>query len=300
MPDTTKPLFLAVGHNGVRTTSADGRTWSAPAVGKEGEIYRAAAFGNGRYVAVGTFGGKNVFASAPDAAAWKTGEKDGQYKYFVRGLGFGTPGGKPTFVAVGGEPVTVGESSPIGLLSDDGVAWSDYVKIGGRNILRRLAWGNDRFVAVGDRGRRATSKDGREWADVPKVKAIDTLVDVAFGNGLFVGVGLHGLRMTSQDGLAWSEPARGEEGEHLNAIVFTGDRFVAVGAGATYLSADGRAWTREPNTDAPTTAAHGKIDGKDVFVGAAWKSRLLISPDAVKWTQVQKGEHNYEALAFGA
>ncbi len=46
-------------------------------------------------------------------------------------------------------------------------------------MLRRVAFGNELFVAVGDRGRRSVSKDGREWTDTPNIKAIDTLIDVA-------------------------------------------------------------------------------------------------------------------------
>jgi hypothetical protein len=295
----TPLLFLAVGQQGARITSADGLAWSAEQIGKEGEIYRGAAIGNGRLVAAGTFGGKNIFAASPDGKTWTTADKDGQYKLFVRGLGCGAPAGKPTFVAVGGEPVTVGSSNPVALLSEDGVKWSDYINLPGKNILRRLAWGNDRFVGVGDRGRRSMSKDGREWKDVEKVKAIDTLVDVAYGKGLFVGVGLHGLRMYSEDGLTWSDRISGEEGEHLNSICFTGDRFVAVAPGGTYTSDDGRAWQRTPNTNAPTIAAHGKVNGQDVFVGAAWKGKLLRSADAVQWTQVYKGDNHFEALAFG-
>jgi hypothetical protein len=301
MPDTPKPLFLAVGQQGTRLTSPDGQTWSPEQTGKEGQIYRGAAIGNARLVAAGTFGGKNILSASPDAGkTWTTTEKDSQYKLSVRAVGFGTPDNHPTFVAVGGEPVTVGSSNPFTLLSTDGGAtWSDYVMISGKNILRRLAWGNDRFVAVGDRGRRSMSKDARDWKDAAKVKAIDTLIDVTYGKGLFVGVGLHGLRMYSEDGLAWSDRIPGEEGEHLNSISFTGERFVAVAPGATYTSEDGRKWSRTPNTNAPTIATHGKINGHDVFVGVSWRARLLHSPDALTWTQTYKGENHFEALAFG-
>jgi hypothetical protein len=120
-------------------------------------------------------------------------------------------------------------------------------------------------------------------------------VDVAFGGGVFVGVGLHGLRMSTRDGLKWSPRQVGEEGEHLNSVVWTGKRFVAVGAGATYESADGEAWTRKPNKNAPLTVAYGG----GVFVGANWKGRLLRSTDAVEWVQVFKSERHVEAIAFG-
>jgi hypothetical protein len=105
--------------------------------------------------------------------------------------------------------------------------------------------------------------------------------------------------MYSEDGLTWSDRIPGEEGEHLNTVSFTGDRFVAVAPGATYTSDDGRKWTRTPNTNAPTIATYGKVNGQNVYVGVSWKARLLHSPDALTWTQTYKGENHFEALAFG-
>jgi hypothetical protein len=289
--ETRRNCFLAVGHTGLRLFSADGNTWSDAQTGKEGEVYRAAAFGNGRAVAVGNYGGVNIFAASRDGKEWSTSTRDGKYALFVRGLGFG----KDQFLAIGGDPGAVGASRPFETHSTDGATWSELREFGGKNILRRLAYGNDRFVGVGDRGRRAASPDGREWKDAPDVKAIDTLVDVAFGNGVFVGVGLHGLRMTSEDGLVWTERQVGEEGEHLNSVVWAGERFVAVGQGATYISADGKTWRRTANSGAPLTVAYGG----GVFVGASWKGRLLRSEDGVAWREVHKCPHHIEAVAFG-
>jgi hypothetical protein len=283
--------FVAAGQNGLRLVSADGRRWTTGAVGKEGEVYRAVAFGRGRFAAVGTYGGSNLLAWSADGAAWKNVQKDGQYKNFLRGLAFG--GG--AFVGIGGDPGAVGDSGPFVVTSADGETWSDYAKISGRHIVRRIAFGDGRWVGVGDRGRRTTSKDAREWTDVPKTKAVDTLIDVAYGAGRFVGVGLHGLRMSSLDGVEWTPRIDGEEGEHLNSIVWAKDRFVAVGTGATYLSPDGLAWTRRENKDAPHVVAYG--DG--LFVGLQWRGRVLVSADGVAWEEVHKAEHHLEAVAYG-
>src|SRR3954454_17334279 len=194
MPDSpthAPPLFVAVGHNGQRIASPDGIDWSKPQLGKEGEVYRAVAFGNARYVAVGTYGGDNILASSKDGNSWETAKKDGKYKDYVRGLGFG--GG--TFLGIGGDPGSVGSSAPFVTTSADGLKWSDFTPIKGKNILRRLAYGKGPdgkglWVGVGDGGRRAASRDGLDWTDAPDVKAIDTLVDVAFGApggaGIFV------------------------------------------------------------------------------------------------------------------
>lgn len=284
-------VFVAAGHQGLRLVSSDGRRWEKAAIGKEGEVYRAVVHGNGRFAAVGTFGGSNLLASSADGAVWKNGVKDGQYKNFLRGLAFG--GG--AFVGIGGDPGAVGDSSPFVVLSTDAEQWSDYQRVSGRHILRRIAFGDGLWVGVGDRGRRAISKDAKEWVDVPKTKAVDTLIDVAFGAGRFVGVGLHGLRMSTVDGLAWTPRIDGEEGEHLNSIVFAKDRFVAVGAGATYLSPDGLSWTRKENKDAPHVVAWGG----GLFVGLQWRGRILVSPDGAAWEEVHKAEQHLEAVAFG-
>ena len=284
-------LFIAAGHQGQRIVSENGADWKHQALGKEGEVYRAAAAGNGVYVAVGTFGGNNILASTHDGENWKTLQKDGKYKYKLSSVGFGDG----LFVAVGGEPVTVGAQTGFVMHSKNGDDWSEIIPIAGKYIIRRMAYGNKLWVGVGDRGRRAASTDGKEWKDAPEAKAIDTLVDVAFGNGVFAGVGLNSLRMSSADGLKWEHKQRGEEGEHLNSVVFAKNQFVALGLGATYTSPDAIAWKRATNSDAPLSMCFGN----ELFVGVNWRGRIMTSPDAINWKQVYKSEHHFEALAFG-
>lgn len=290
MPETN--LFVAVGLDGLRLSSTDGKTWTPAQLGREGESYRAAAFGTGLCVAVGSFGGDNILANTSDGKTWKTGKHEAKYVKYIRGLTFGNG----QFLALGGDPGSVGLSKPFVMFSKDGLQWSEPLDIPGKHMLRRAVWGNGLFVAVGDRGRRAASKDGKEWSEAPEAKAIDTCTDVCFGNGVFVGVGLHGLRMRSTDGLKWTARQTGEEGEHLNSVVFAGGKFVAVGAGATYTSVDGEKWDRVANENAPQVAAHGA----NGFVGAAWKGRLFASADGVKWAETHKAERHVLAVAWGA
>lgn len=291
------PHFLAVGHHGLRFLSMNGKEWTQPQLSKEGDVFRFTRFGHGRFVALGTYGGDNIFASSADGQTWHTGKQDAKYAKYYRGLAFGD--GK--FVAVGGDPGAVGHGAPFLQTSTDGIDWSDAASIGGGFILRRLAYGNDRWVGIGDRGRRATSLDLKEWKDAAGNQPVNTLVDIAFGKtpsgrSVFVGVGLHGLRMMTEDGLTWSKPERGEEGEHLNTILWTGERFAAIGAGATYFSADAVDWERKPNIDAPVAVAYRQ----NLFIGANWKGRLLRSSDAITWEQVHRAEHHVEAVCSDA
>lgn len=284
-------MFLVGGADGTRLLSSDGRSW--PDEKPEGEIlYRLAAYGAGRFVAIGVHGKDSYITSSSGGSSWTETQFDSGYSDRFTALAYGNN----EFVAFFGKAGGAGNANNKVYFSDDGESWSEPKSIEGKYILSRAAYGNDRWVAVGERGQIATSTDGRDWEIVPDTKPINTLIDVAFGRGLFVGTGLHGLRMTSEDGLNWSEPEHGKEGEHINSILWTGSQFVGVGDGGTYASSDGRSWDRVDNTNAPTFASYGN----NAFVGLAWKGRILYSRDAVTWEEVYKSSSNLEAIAFGS
>ena len=175
-------LFIAVGQDGQRIVSGNGIDWAHSEVGKEGETWRSITAGHGRFVAAGSFGGTNIFGTTTDGVAWEFSKHEGHYSRYVRGLVFHDG----NFIALGGDPGTVGLAKPFALIAADGKSWGEFIEIPGKFILRRFAVGKGVIVGVGDRGRRAVSADGKNWQDAPDVKAIDTLVDVSFGAGRFV------------------------------------------------------------------------------------------------------------------
>src|SRR5690348_4972694 len=101
-------LFIAVGQNGLRMASENGVEWKGIQTGKEGEVYRALATGNGRVAAMGTYGGSNIYSATTDGNSWKSGTRDAKYVKYFRGLGFGNN----QFVGLGGDPGSVGDSKP--------------------------------------------------------------------------------------------------------------------------------------------------------------------------------------------
>src|ERR1700730_6314686 len=70
-PQQSMNLFVAVGHNGQRIVSGNGAEWKNSQTGKEGETYRVVAFGNGRFVAAGSFGGNIIFAVTTQGEKWE-------------------------------------------------------------------------------------------------------------------------------------------------------------------------------------------------------------------------------------
>jgi hypothetical protein len=273
-------LFVAVGHNGQRVVSDNGVDWKNLQVGKEGEVYRDAAFGAGVLVAVGNFGGSNLFASTRDGAAWKAIAKDGQYKYFLRAVAFGDG----AFLGIGGDPGAVGSSAPFVVRSTDGDTWTDYIPIAGKNIIRRIAWGNGTYVAVGGDWLNAvdpplayTSQDGLDWT----VHVLDSdyvLTGVSFGNGRFVATrydhsDTHEHIFTSPDGVRWQRQSVPQSFLGvLMDITYGNGWFVATSrnGGGILASPDGLNWTVSDqeggNYDLHDVTSGG---GKFVAVGAS-------------------------------
>ncbi|MES2569590.1 MAG: hypothetical protein V4710_05995, partial [Verrucomicrobiota bacterium] len=118
-------LFVAAGHDGHRIVSENGADWKNEQSGKEGETYRAVAFGAGRFVAVGSYGGDNIHAHTADGLTWESGKKAAGYSKYIRGLGFDGE----QFIGIGGDPGSVGDAKPFIVTSPDGSNWSDYVSI---------------------------------------------------------------------------------------------------------------------------------------------------------------------------
>jgi len=293
---TDKPdfgAFIAVGRMGLRMVSKDGATWSQPQMADKPHTLGSIAAGNGCVVTAGMAGGgENVFYRSTNLQTWEMQKQKTDYVYMLRSLGFGTSNGQPGFLALLSGGVNAEDGGNM-QWSDDGAKWSERFKREKRSLNKIICDGKQ-WLGIGNYGLKSVSNDGRTWVDATNQAIADTLISVAYGNGRYVGVGLHGLRMASPDGLRWGEKQMGEEGEHLHAVVFTGKEFVAVGLGATYSSPDGVKWKRTPNDDSPVSVAYGN----GVFVGAAYKGRLLLSKDGISWKQVLKAPEHVQAISF--
>src|SRR5688572_6272323 len=83
--------------------------------------------------------------------------------------------------------------------------------------LYGVAYGNNRFVAVGIGGAVAGSADGTNWAS-QNSRTSGNLYGVAYGKGMYVAVGADGLIIAS-DGTNWNT-ANSSSDALLNAITF--------------------------------------------------------------------------------
>ena len=92
------------------------------------------------------------------------------------------------FVAVGGFVTSGGQ---IGW-SNDGKTWKLVENTTfGNSIINGIAYGNNRFIAVGEDGKAASSTDGKTWTsvDASSVFGTSNINDIAYGNSRFFAVG---------------------------------------------------------------------------------------------------------------
>lgn len=179
------------------------------------------------------------------------------------------------------------------MVSGDGLNWGG--GLGSNQDLQAVAFGNNRFAAVGKtRSSSAsnrvvyTSDDGEIFTEHILTET-GVLLDIGFGNNRFVAVGQSGGIYTSvytegEPG-QWGDWTKQESGLifTLNGVAYGNDRFVVVGGPTPILvSADGVSWTSA--TGETTYTLFSVAYGNGIFV-ASGGATSLTSPDGDTWTE---------------
>ncbi|MCC6234541.1 MAG: hypothetical protein IT580_17995, partial [Verrucomicrobiales bacterium] len=167
-------------------------------------------------------------------------------------------------------------------VSDDGKSWTPGGAIPGA-ILRNLAVGDGRFVAVGQLGNSglvASSTEGLHW-QVEALHEGGALNHVVFGNGRFVAAGDHGARLTSAHGGPWV-PSGTPWAYAVSGLAYGNGRFVAVLDYLVYHSRDGLDWRKPAQALEGAPYAVGFGGGR--FLAAGLGNTLAFSVDADTWT----------------
>jgi hypothetical protein len=212
-------VFLAVSRNGVIRSTDNGKTWQAVAASGDGWV-NGIVYGNGRWVVAGAeyawtsvnngdswtplpsakIGGhllfaNNVFLSggesiwvSDDGQTW-TDVAGGEFNW-LSAIGYGNG----LYMVVGTVFLnTISKTTNPRLWTEEGAMTTEY---GG---LLGIAYGNDRFVVVGEEGVILTSAGSPPW----EKRASGTthfLTAIAYGDGAFVVVGDQGTILISGRG----------------------------------------------------------------------------------------------------
>lgn len=279
--------FLIFG-SGVILTSTDGADWIPWATTMKRMSLAGAAFGNGRYVVVGTrFHCVNCI-TAPAIFTSEDGTNWVQMGYGVRANLEDVAYGNGLFVATGWDSTI--------LTSTDGATWimryrgTDYLKA---PPFGRIVFRDGQFVAIGWGGTNLTSVDGVNWTEDGSATP-DHRADAAYGNGIFVAVDRKerpdgpgtGMILTSKDGAEWTARKSPIPNPVID-IAYGNGQFVALATeGKILTSKDGISWTVRRSGTTHTLQSITFGDGLFVAVGTSVSNDgiILTSSDAVHWT----------------
>jgi len=264
-------------------------TWTAVADSKfEGNNIRGITYGNGKFVAVGN-GGK--MAHSTDGITW-TAVSDSKFGVRDNTI-LCIAWGNNKFVAGGGHfGMTSVASSYKMSYSEDGINWTVVPNSPSKpqHILQinGIAYGNGKFVAVGETGHISYSTDGMNWTTVEDSTFVgenssnNPIYGIAWGNDKFVAVGDNGQMAHSADGITWTKVENSQFFQYypIWSIVWGNDKFVAVGGGTAY-SANGITWTKGPYKEFNSIAW-----GSNRFVAVGSFGSISYSADGIDWTNV--------------
>jgi hypothetical protein len=278
---------------GVIWTSIDGDRWEPVFKGgqmKEKQTHgenngvTGLAWGNGRYVAVGSKGIGAMISD--DSRKWTHTTK----------LGDGVtcaPGG----FAFGNDLFVIANVVEF-IVSTDGMTWEKRSTVKeiekrhgvgvwdpkGPGHVRGLVYGNGVFIVVGER-RLGTTKDARTYLHHEVVPGNQ---GVFFGGGQFIVLNTTQGHKISKDGIVWKALVIDHEDQealrHQNSGVWTGAEFVISGKGCVYRSKDGETWTK-------VTVKQGhaglKAANRVLLIGSLWPKDFTVSRDeGANWVKV--------------
>jgi hypothetical protein len=250
--------------------------------------FRAIAYGNGTFVAVGNY----KAAYSINGTAW-TAVSDTLTNFLIYGIAYG----KDTFVAVG--------SSGKAIYSGNGITWHTVTnpKFGNSNI-RCITYANGFFVAGGDGGKAAYSQNGTDWTAVGNTQVAGGIYDIAYGGGKFVAVGYQGKAAYSEDVMNWVAITDVKAGNpySLEAIAYGSNKFVAGGGINGSYSSDGINWTGNVDMKIGYNGADDIAYGGNKFVAVS-VYYAAYSEDGINWVKVSdttfsSSSHIY-AIAYG-
>ena len=159
----------------------------------------------------------------------------------------------------------------------------------GKSNINAIAYGDGKFVAVGEDKKMAYSSDGITWTAVKNSSFL--LDDITYGNGKFVAVGYLGVGKIaySLDGINWTEVKDSSfKKENIGSIACGNGMFVAAAKydnGKLAYSPDGINWTQVKTF--PFKRKYIDViycEGKFFVPDRFDNGKVAYSTDGINWT----------------
>jgi len=161
------------------------------------------------------------------------------------------------------------------------------------NDLHEVAFGNGRFVAVGDFGTLLISTNGIDWSSTNLNNL--NLIGVSFGNGTFVALTRDGPVYRSTDGLTW---AQAHLAPFVRGVKFVNDRFVIYGS-RVLSSANGATWI-DHGTPPREGVGLAAGNGRYLMPASSTYGGILVSTNLSDWAVIPlDGYYTFYGVAYG-
>ena len=215
--------FLTGGQSSL-VAVGDGVTWTESTVTSfAGQQVNDAAYGAGVWVVVGN---NNNIATSANGTTWtgRTSAISGN----ILSIAFSDSLGL----------FAIGTSTGLMATSPDGITWTARASTHGTDDIYSIVWGNDKFVAVGDRYKISTSVDGINWVDTNQSPTSGLLRGLSFGGGTFICAnGSTNNFLVSNDAVTWVEVDNGS-GELAYSSLINGSIVIVGTSGHKLLTSD--------------------------------------------------------------
>jgi hypothetical protein len=261
------------------TTTGPGFTWTAVSGAPSSTFgYSAVAYGNQRWVAVGTGG---VFTSSPDATTWTQGSTSLTNYFYGHAVAFANG----LFVELSQQGIST---------TADGQSWSRQ-NLSQAQALAAVVYGGTTWVVVDDHSFTNDviafwlSPNGSTWTSLVTTIPYAQPTALAYGNGTFVLVGYGSLVATSPDGRIWTQQSLGAS-DGLTGVAYGGGAFLAMStSGTSYRSTDGRSWA---SAGSSSSSGGRLVFGSSTFVTVGATGGIAASVDGASWKLVSGGSFN--------
>lgn len=267
--------FIAVGTNGYICTKIK-NVYKVQQVGTS--TWSEIAYGNGKYVVINGNGYSSV---SNDGINWTIPKQVTNTRSSFKSIKF-----------INGQFILVNYYGYLNF-SSDGIVWTEK-QLSISNEFYDIAFGNEKYVLVGDQGYLATltnnfTIDSSQWI---KDDLNDKWRSIGFGNGKFVVVGDgNGRTSSSTDGINWTPVKKGSGAD----VTYGNGKFISVGSKSASVSTDGINWKSVTIENGSNYTLESVTFNNGTFIAAGYeyisygnfKGCIIISTNGENWSTLE-------------
>lgn len=267
------PDFIAVGKQGYIYTMKN-QTLTSQQVGNQDWNWIISSGDN--YIVFGN--GGSITKSSDGGTSWDTPTSISEYD-IARAVKVGN-----LLVAATVKPE--GQQNTFMMYSESS-SWIKSENYGWRMTL--LAYGNGKYVTIGEKSYVEESNDGKTWST--NYKGFDAnsypMYDLCFGDGKFITVGTKNRIYYSTNATNWTKVNESSfTSDILNSVTYGHGKYVTVGYDYIYYSADAINWTKA-TYDEPLSSYQKVKATSNGFIALTANNCMSFSPDGINWQTPQ-------------